>query len=146
MDRLPEPAAGLRRVEPVGVDGRALEMIDLSTREVRTANVPAVARAVRGQDERPLACANQYPNSAQSLAPSCVCRVARRRHRATRHLVERAALKSTHRPRDSYDFLAPSPIPCPKHPSRQKSLPPPFVCPRSTGRTPTLALEHMFVQ
>ena len=54
LDHLPEPAAGLRRIEPVRVNGRAFEVIDLPARKVRAADVPLLALAVRGQDERAL--------------------------------------------------------------------------------------------
>ena len=64
LDQLPEPAAGLRRVQPVRIDGRALQVIDLPAREVRAADVPLLALAVRRQDERALARANQYSYSA----------------------------------------------------------------------------------
>ena len=70
LDHLPEPAAGLRRVEPVRVGGRALEVVDLPAAEVRAADVPPLALAVRRQDERALARADQYPYSAHRFAPS----------------------------------------------------------------------------
>ena len=37
LDHLPEPAAGLRRIQPVRVGGRALEVVDLPAREVGAA-------------------------------------------------------------------------------------------------------------
>ena len=63
LDDLPEPAAGLRRVDPVRIDGRALEVVDLPAGEVRAADVPPLSLAVRRQDERALARADQdsYP-------------------------------------------------------------------------------------
>src|SRR5262245_64155187 len=63
LDHLPEPAAGLRGVEMVGIGGRSLEVIDLPAAEVRTTHVPALALAVRRDDERALACPdeNSYP-------------------------------------------------------------------------------------
>ena len=64
LDQLPEPAAGLRRIQPVRVGGRSLEVVDLPARKMGTADVPLFALAVRRQDERALACANQYPYSA----------------------------------------------------------------------------------
>src|SRR5690349_11978505 len=36
LDDLSGPAARLRRVEPVGIGGRSLEVVDLPTREMRT--------------------------------------------------------------------------------------------------------------
>src|SRR3954447_4820712 len=64
LDHLPEPAAGLRRIEAIRVGGRALEVVHLPAREVGAADVPAVALAVRRQDERALARPHQYPYSA----------------------------------------------------------------------------------
>ena len=78
LDHLPEPAARLRRIEPVRVDGRALDVVDLPAREVGAADLPPFAPAVRRQDERALPCADQDSYSAhpgllsamRSLPPS----------------------------------------------------------------------------
>src|ERR1035441_1930725 len=59
LDHLSEPAAGLRRIQPVRVNGRPLEMINLPAPKVGTADIPPLATAVRGHDERALARANQ---------------------------------------------------------------------------------------
>ena len=40
LDQLPEPAARLRRIQPIRVDGRPLQMVDLPAGEMRTADVP----------------------------------------------------------------------------------------------------------
>ena len=48
LDHLPEPAAGLRRKQPVRVNGRPLEVINLPAREVGAADIPLLALAVRG--------------------------------------------------------------------------------------------------
>ena len=64
LNLLPEPAAGLRRIEPVRVDGRSLQMVDLPAREMRTADIPVLTLAIRCQDERALACAHQNSYSA----------------------------------------------------------------------------------
>ena len=64
LDQLPEPAAGLRRIQPVRIDGRALQVIDLPAPKVGAADVPLFALAVRRQDERALARADQNPYSA----------------------------------------------------------------------------------
>ena len=47
LDDLAEPAAGLRRINPVWIHSRALEMIHLPAREVRSADVPILALAIR---------------------------------------------------------------------------------------------------
>ena len=62
LDDLPEPAARLRRVDPVRIDGRALQVIDLPAAEERAADVPLLALAVGGEDERALAGADQNSN------------------------------------------------------------------------------------
>src|SRR6266568_1144423 len=76
LDDLAEPAARLRRVQPIAVDARSLQVIDLPAGEVRAAHVPAAALAVRGQNERTLAGADQYAYTAHveftlRLWPSC---------------------------------------------------------------------------
>ncbi len=83
LDHLPGPAAGLRGVQPVRVGRRALHVVDLPAREMRPADLPLLPLAVRGQDERALARARQYPYTAHpcSLQP----RPARRRARPGRH-------------------------------------------------------------
>src|SRR5437879_10405325 len=66
LDDLSEPPARLGRVQPVRVDRRALEVVDLPPREVRAADVPPFALAVRRQDERALARTDQDSYSAHS--------------------------------------------------------------------------------
>src|SRR6267142_1043460 len=46
LNDLTEPAAGLRRVQPVWIGRRALEMIHLPARKVRAADIPVFALAV----------------------------------------------------------------------------------------------------
>src|SRR5687768_10320809 len=67
LDDLPEPAAGLRRVQPVRVGRRALHVEDLPSREVRAADVPLLALSVRCHDESALARTDQYPYVAHSV-------------------------------------------------------------------------------
>src|SRR5437773_2058568 len=70
LDQLPEPAGALRRVQPIRVGGRSLEVVDLPAPKVGTTDVPAFALSVRLEDECALACANQYPYPAHpSLLP-----------------------------------------------------------------------------
>src|SRR6267143_1877230 len=59
LNHLTEPTAGLRCINPVRIDGRTFEVIDFPTRKVRAINLPFFALAVRGQDERALACADE---------------------------------------------------------------------------------------
>ena len=51
LDDLPEPTAGLRRIQPVPIDRRTLDMIDFPSAEIGFADVPALAFAVRSQNE-----------------------------------------------------------------------------------------------
>src|SRR5205807_2082879 len=70
LDDLPEPPARLRRVQPIRIDRRALEVVDLPAREVRATDIPPFALAVRRQDERALARTDQHSYSAHgSLLP-----------------------------------------------------------------------------
>src|SRR5262249_52979535 len=55
LDHLAEPAARLRRVQPVRVGGRALDVVDLPAPAVRAADALALALAVRRPDEPALA-------------------------------------------------------------------------------------------
>src|SRR5215217_5298857 len=71
---LAEPAARLRRVEPVGIGRRPVEVVHLPAREVRALDVPLVAGAVGREDESALPCSYQQPNSAHAVPP---CRLAR---------------------------------------------------------------------
>src|SRR5262245_59328754 len=64
LDELPEPAAGLRRVEPVRIGCRSLEVIDLPASKERTTHVPFLTLAVRRQDKRALARAYEHPYAA----------------------------------------------------------------------------------
>src|SRR5258708_1106753 len=66
----PEPAGRLRRIQPVRVDGRTLHVVHLPAPKVGAADIPPIALAVRRQDERALACANQYSYPAHSLSLS----------------------------------------------------------------------------
>src|SRR5262249_29433323 len=69
LDLLPEPAARLRRVDAVGIDRRSLEVIQLPAAEERPADVPALALAVRGEDEGPLARPDEHSHSAHVCSP-----------------------------------------------------------------------------
>src|SRR5690606_6177791 len=64
LDHLAEPAARLRRVQPARVGRRALQVVDLPAREVRPADLPPIAPAVRRQDECALARADENPYPA----------------------------------------------------------------------------------
>src|SRR5262245_35543984 len=48
---LAEPVARLRGVDAIGIDRRALQMVELPSAELRGADLPAVALAVRREDE-----------------------------------------------------------------------------------------------
>ena len=72
LDDLPEPAAGLRGIQPIRVGGRSLEVVDLPAREVGAADVPPLALAVRRQDERALSVCQPVPvrrSSVHSFSP-----------------------------------------------------------------------------
>ena len=75
LDDLPEPAAGLRRVNPIRIDWRSLEMVHLPARKEQAADIPVFAFSIRRQDECTLACSNQYPYLTHSflLPPTASC-------------------------------------------------------------------------
>src|SRR5207248_6168593 len=58
LHNLPEPAGVLRRVEPVRISWRALDVVDLPAGEVRAADIPLLAFRVRCHDEGALVRAN----------------------------------------------------------------------------------------
>src|SRR5580700_3430172 len=64
LNQLAEPAGGLRGIDSVGVHGRAFEVIHFPTAKVRAGDVPLLALAIRRQDERALARADQNSYSA----------------------------------------------------------------------------------
>jgi hypothetical protein len=64
LDELTKPAGGLRDVDAVRVRRRSLEVIDLPAAKMRTADIPFLTCAVGCQDERALARADEYSNSA----------------------------------------------------------------------------------
>ena len=70
LDHLPEPAAGLRSIEPVRIGRRSLQVVDLPARKVGAADLPLFALAVRGQNERALARADEHPYAAHVSLPS----------------------------------------------------------------------------
>src|SRR5215813_4550846 len=119
LDHLTEPAAGLRGVEPVRVGGRALEVIDLPPSEMGAAHVPVPARAVRGQDERALASADQYAYTTHGLLLSSLSlrRGFRRRLHAGQALLELAAegLVHVHEEEDGPADETVVPVHAPRH-------------------------------
>src|SRR5690349_23378946 len=73
LNDLAKPAACLRRIYPIRVGGRALQVIHLPARKMRAADIPLLALAIRSKDKCALARSNQHPYSAHfSLLPiSC---------------------------------------------------------------------------
>ena len=70
LNDLAEPAGALRGVDAVGVNGRALEVVDLPTGEVGAGDGPVLARAVGGESERTLAGADEKTYLAHVNRPS----------------------------------------------------------------------------
>ena len=68
LDQLPEPAARLRRIDPVRVGRRTLEVVDLPAGESADRSTVHVSRLPSArQDERALSRPDQYPHSAHYL-------------------------------------------------------------------------------
>src|SRR4029077_10618005 len=67
LDDLAKPAAGLRRIDPIGICRRALHVVHLPAGKVRAADVPFVALAICGQDECAFACTCQNSYLAHAL-------------------------------------------------------------------------------
>src|SRR6478672_2481050 len=64
LNDLTKPIAGLRGVDPIGVNHRAFHVINLPSREMRAADLPSFTRAIRSQNERAFFCADQNPDFA----------------------------------------------------------------------------------
>src|SRR5881392_1148625 len=80
LDDLAEPPAGLRRVQAVRIGGGSLHVVDLPACEVRAADIPALALAVRCQNEGSLSRADQYSYSAHDPLLSLWPRHGARKH------------------------------------------------------------------
>ena len=52
LDHLSEPARGLRRIQPIWVSERSLEVIDFPPPKVWATDIPPFALGIRRQDER----------------------------------------------------------------------------------------------
>src|ERR1700682_829657 len=78
LDDLAEPARVLGGIDPVRVNRRPLDVIDVPAGEVWAADVPLLALCVRCHHERALVGPNQYTNSAHaSLLPESSLRALR---------------------------------------------------------------------
>ena len=64
LNQLAEPARRLRRIDSVGVYGRAFEVIHFPAGKVRAGDVPLLALSICRQDERALARSDQHSYSA----------------------------------------------------------------------------------
>src|SRR5688572_30550321 len=67
LDDLTEPAAGLRAVDAVRIDRRALEVVDLPASEERAAGGPLLPPGIGGEDKGPLAGADENANAGHAL-------------------------------------------------------------------------------
>src|SRR5207248_886960 len=66
---LPVPTGGLRRVHPVRIGRRRVQVVDLPAREQRALDVPTVTRSLRCQDERAFPRTHEEPHSAHRSPP-----------------------------------------------------------------------------
>src|SRR5207248_3404158 len=67
LNDLPEPATGLRAIQPIRIHRRALDVVNLPARKMRSADLPALPLGVRRQDERAFFGTNQHAYSAHAL-------------------------------------------------------------------------------
>src|SRR5579862_8758129 len=67
LDQLAEPAGGLRGIDAVRVGRRSLQMVHFPSCKVRTVHFPLLAFAIRGQQERAFARADQYAYATHRL-------------------------------------------------------------------------------
>src|SRR5215217_2097942 len=94
LHRLPEPPAGLRGIEPVRIDRRALQVIHLPASEVGATDIPPFALLIRCQYERTLARTNQNPHATH---PRLLSEPPETTACGARYLVDRLWLNSTTR-------------------------------------------------
>src|SRR6266849_629986 len=69
LNDLPEPSAGLRRVDAIGIGGRAFQVIHLPARKMGPADIPFFALAVLLQNKCTFARTYQDPHLAHSDSP-----------------------------------------------------------------------------
>ena len=69
LNDLPKPRIRLRSIEPVGVNGRAFQVVDLPSRKERPADLPVFPRPIGTQHKRALLCAHQHPHAAHLDPP-----------------------------------------------------------------------------
>src|SRR5258706_10045103 len=67
LDLLPKPAAGLRRIQPVGINAPAFHMVNLPTSNEWAADIPPLPFPIRRQDESALPRTHQHPYSAHLI-------------------------------------------------------------------------------
>src|SRR3984893_15481481 len=80
LHHLAEPTAGLGGVEPIGVCGRAFQVVDLPALEVGAVHFPVLPARVRAQNERAFARPNQYPYLAHAPPSSLIACLGLTRH------------------------------------------------------------------
>src|ERR1700722_5988592 len=69
LNDLAKPAARLRRIDAVRVNRRSLDVIKFPAGEMRPADFPFFAFAIRRQNERALVCAHQNSYFAHKFIP-----------------------------------------------------------------------------
>ena len=67
LQNLTEPTAGLRCVDPVGIDGRSFHVIDLPAAEMRAVDRPVLTLAVRAENESTFLGAHENPYTAHRI-------------------------------------------------------------------------------
>ena len=70
LDHLAKPAAGLRGIQTIRFNGRAFDVINLPTGEVRSVDFPPIALPISGQNECTFLCAHQYSYVAHIVVRS----------------------------------------------------------------------------
>ena len=68
LHKLPKPATALRRINAVGVNRRALQVVQFEAREMRTIDGPVLALAVGFQNEGTFLRAHQYSDLAHFMS------------------------------------------------------------------------------
>src|SRR5258708_35449413 len=66
LNDLPKPTAGLRRINPVRIHRRPLEVIHFPPRKMRSTYLPFLPLRIRSKNKRPLPRADQYSYSTHA--------------------------------------------------------------------------------
>src|SRR5215831_8559749 len=69
LNHLSKPAARLRDVNSIGIDGRSFEVINLPAGKMGTTDVPLFPFAIGGENKSTFMCTHQHPHLTHAFPP-----------------------------------------------------------------------------